>query len=83
MKQNNVKHMRKILDILYKDKPAEEQPLKCVIKLQSTVTPEEQLELNEWKAKYNVGIYCYDRTPIHNANNMMSMWTGVKKSIIG
>jgi hypothetical protein len=83
MKQNNLKHMKKILDILYKDKPIEQHPTKCVIKLQSTVTPQEQLSLNEWKAQYNVGIDVKDRTPIHNANEMMSMWTGAKKSIIG
>ena len=57
MKQNNnsfkTKEMKKIFDILFKDKEPEEQPLKLEIKLKSTATPEEQLEINDWYKHIN------------------------------
>jgi len=51
MKQNNslkTKDMKKIYEILFQDKKPEEQPLKLEIKLRSTATPDEQLDINEW-----------------------------------
>jgi len=52
MKQNNnsfkTKEMKKIFDILFKDKEPEKQPLKLEIKLKSTATPDEKLDQNEW-----------------------------------
>ena len=51
MKQNNkpfkTKDMKKLYELLFEDKKPEEQPLKLEIKLKSTATPEEQLEINE------------------------------------
>jgi len=43
-----IKEMKKLYEILFEDKKPEEQPLKLEIKLKSTATPEEQLEINEW-----------------------------------
>jgi len=45
MNNNTVK---KVLELLYKDKKPEEQPIKLEIKLMSTATPDEQLDINEW-----------------------------------
>jgi len=42
------KEMKKLYEILFEGKKPEEQPLKLEIKLKSTATPEEQLEINEW-----------------------------------
>jgi len=46
--QFKTKHMKKLFKILFEDKKPEEQPLKLEIKLKSTATPEEQLEINQW-----------------------------------
>jgi hypothetical protein len=40
--------IRKVLELLYKDKKPEQQPLKLEIKLKSTATPAEQLDINQW-----------------------------------
>ena len=53
MTQNNnnsfkTKEMKKIFNILFKDKEPEQQPLKLEIKLKSTATPDEKLDQNEW-----------------------------------
>jgi len=51
MKKNNslkTKEMKKIYEILFQDKKPEEQPLKLEIKLRSTATPQEQMDINEW-----------------------------------
>lgn len=40
--------VKKVLDLLYKDKTPEEQPIKLEIKLKSTATPDEQLDINQW-----------------------------------
>lgn len=40
--------VKKVLDLLYKDKTPEEQPTKLEIKLRSTATPDEQLDINQW-----------------------------------
>ena len=58
MTQNNnnlfkTKDMKKLYEILFEDKKPEEQPLKLEIKLKSTATPEEQLEINEWYRHIN------------------------------
>ena len=47
------KDMKKLYEILFEDKKHEEQPLKLEIKLKSTATPEEQLEINEWYKHIN------------------------------
>jgi len=51
MKQNNslkTNDMKKIYKILFEGKKPEEQPLKLEIKLRSTATPDEQLDINTW-----------------------------------
>ena len=45
--------MKKLYEILFEDKKPEEQPLKLEIKLKSTATPEEHLEINEWYKHIN------------------------------
>lgn len=40
--------IKKVLELLYKDKKLEEQPIKLEIKLMSTATPNEQLDINQW-----------------------------------
>jgi hypothetical protein len=45
--------MKKLYEILFEDKKPEEQPLKLEIKLKSTATPKEQLEINEWYRHIN------------------------------
>ena len=57
MKHNNkpfkTKDMKKLYEILFEDKKPEEQPLKLEIRLKSTATPEEQLDINEWYKHIN------------------------------
>jgi polyisoprenoid-binding protein YceI len=52
MKHNNkpfkTKEMKKLYEILFEDKKPEEQPLKLEIKLMSTATPNEQIDINTW-----------------------------------
>ena len=51
MKQNKslkTKEMKKLYEILFENKKPEELPLKLEIRLKSTATPKEQLEINEW-----------------------------------
>jgi polyisoprenoid-binding protein YceI len=52
MKHNNkpfkTKEMKKLYEILFEDKKPEEQPLKLEIKLMSTATPDEQIDINTW-----------------------------------
>ena len=40
--------MKKLYKILFEDKKPKQQPLKLEIKLKSTVTPDEQLDINTW-----------------------------------
>jgi hypothetical protein len=40
--------VKRVLNLLYKDKTLNEQPLKLEIKLRSTATPDEQLDINQW-----------------------------------
>jgi len=42
------KEMKKLYEILFEGKKPEELPLKLEIKLKSTATPQEQLEINDW-----------------------------------
>jgi polyisoprenoid-binding protein YceI len=51
MKQNNslkTNDMKKLYKILFEGKKPEEQPLKLEIKLKSTATPQEQVDINTW-----------------------------------
>ena len=48
-----IKQMKKLYEILFEDKKPEELPLKLEIKLKSTATPQEQLEINEWYRHIN------------------------------
>ena len=66
--------MKKILDILFKDKAPEDRPIKVEIKLRSTITPEERLSEDEWKAEYRIGIAVENREGIHNAHSIMQLW---------
>ncbi len=84
MTQNNIinqntEHMKKILDILFKDKAPEERPVKVEIKLRSTVTPDQQLTEDEWKATYKVGIAVENREGVHNAHSIMQFWDESKQ----
>jgi polyisoprenoid-binding protein YceI len=51
MKHNNsfkTKQMKKLYKILFEGKKPEQQPLKLDIKLKSTATPQEQVDINTW-----------------------------------
>ncbi len=65
--------MKKVLDLLYKDKAPEDRP-RVQIRTQSTVTPEEQLDYQEWAAINRVGIAIEHREGIHNGQSMMQLW---------
>ena len=52
--------VKRVLNLLYKNKTLNKQPLKLEIKLRSTTTPDKQLEINQW---YQL---------IHNMNNKRS-----------
>lgn len=54
MSNNNT--VKKVLELLYKDKKPEEQPIKLEIKLMSTATPDEQLDINEWYKHINTSL---------------------------
>ncbi len=66
--------MKNVLDILFKDKAPEDRPRICVIRTQSTITPEEQLTYEQWAAANNVGIAVERREGIHNGQSMMKLW---------
>jgi hypothetical protein len=66
--------MKKVLDLLYKDKAPEDRPKICVIKTKSTVMPDEQLTYEQWAAEYRVGIAWYNNGSTDNAHNMMSLY---------
>jgi hypothetical protein len=40
--------IKKVLELLYMGKKPEQQPIKLEIKLRSTATPDEQLDINQW-----------------------------------
>jgi polyisoprenoid-binding protein YceI len=51
MKHNNslkTNDMKRLYEILFEGKKPEEQPLKLDIKLKSTATPQEQVDINTW-----------------------------------
>ena len=60
MIQNNkpfkTKDMKKLYELLFEDKKPEEQPLKLEIKLKSTATPDEQIDINEWYKHINTSL---------------------------
>lgn len=66
--------MKKVLDLLYKDKTPEDRPRVCVIKTQSTVTPDEQLTYEQWAAEHKVGIAWNSSKSTDKAHNMMSLY---------
>ena len=66
--------MKKVLDLLYKNKPVEDRPRVCVIKTQSTVTPDEQLTYEQWAAENKVSIAWNNNKSTDNAHNMMSLY---------
>lgn len=66
--------MKNVLDLLYKGKLPEDRPKICVIRTQSTVTPEEQLTYEQWAAANNVGIAVEHKEGIYNAQSMMQLW---------
>jgi len=66
--------MKELLTHLFKDKVPEDRPKLCVIKTQSTVTPEEQISYEDWCEEHSVSIKWHSREGIHNANHMMSLW---------
>ena len=71
--------MKNVLDILFKDKKPEDRPKICVIRTQSTITPEEQLTYEQWAAANNVGIAIERREGIHNGQSMMQLWDEQKQ----
>lgn len=66
--------MKNVLDLLYKGKLPEERPKICVIRTQSTVTPEEQLTYEQWAAANNVSIAFNHKEGVYNAQSMMKLW---------
>ena len=66
--------MKNVLELLYKGKAPEDRPKICVIRTQSTFTPEEQLTYEQWAAANNVGIAVEHREGIHNGQSMMQLW---------
>ena len=66
--------MKNVLELLFKDKAPEDRPKICVIRTQSTITPEEELSYAEWAAANNVGIAVERREGIHNGQSMMQLW---------
>jgi hypothetical protein len=66
--------MKNVLDILFKNKAPENRPRICVIRTQSTITPEEQLTYEQWAAANNVGIAVERREGVYNGQLMMQLW---------
>jgi hypothetical protein len=52
--------LKRVLELLYKDKQPEEQPKRLEIKSRQFVTPEHQEAFNQWCKELNVSIL-YDR----------------------
>jgi len=48
--------MKKLYEILFEGKKPEEQPLKLEIRLKSTATPDEQIDINEWYKHINTSL---------------------------
>jgi hypothetical protein len=66
--------MKKVLDILFKDKAPEDRPRICVIRTMSTVTPKEQLTYEQWAAANKVSIAFENKQGIYNGQSMMKLW---------
>jgi hypothetical protein len=66
--------MKNVLELLFKDKAPEDRPKICVIRTQSTVTPDEQLTYEQWAAANKVGIAIQNRQGVHKAQSMMQLW---------
>jgi hypothetical protein len=66
--------MKNVLDLLYKDKAPEERPKICVIRTQSTVTPDEKLTYEQWAKEHKVGITWNNTQDTNRANQMMSLY---------
>jgi hypothetical protein len=66
--------MKNLLNFLFKKEIHEDRPIRCVIKLKSTVTPEKKLSYEEWATENRVGMSLTSREGVHNANAMMSLW---------
>jgi len=63
--KQNIKHMKKILNLFYKhNKQKQEEKPKITIRLKSTVTPNEKLKFDDWCKEYNVSLI-YDKKIIH------------------
>ena len=52
--------LKRVLEILYKDKQPEEQPKRLEIKSRDIITPEERESFNQWCRELNVSIL-YER----------------------
>lgn len=71
--------MTNVFDLLFKDKTPEDRPRICVIRTQSTVTPDEQLDYFDWCKVNRVGINVEHREGIDNAHSMMQLWDEDRK----
>jgi hypothetical protein len=60
----NIKDMKKILDIVYGNNNKQDERPKLTIRLKSTTYPDEKLTRQEWIDRYQVGIL-YDKKIIH------------------
>jgi len=56
--------LKKIITLLFNDKPLEEQPKKVEFKIRNIITPEEREAFNKWCQEMNVSAM-YDA---HNRN---------------
>lgn len=52
--------LKRVLELLYKDKQLEEQPKRLEIKSRDIITPEERESFNQWCRELNVSIL-YER----------------------
>ena len=60
----NIEHMKNVLDLFYKHNKEQKERPKITVKLKSTVTPHEILTFQEWCKQYNVSL-TYDKKIIH------------------
>jgi len=60
----NIEHMKNVLDLFYKDNKEQKERPKITVKLKSTVTPSEKLTFQEWCKQYNVSL-TYDKKIVH------------------
>jgi len=55
-----VKALKKVFELLYKDKQPKERPKKLEVKMRSISTPEERESFNKWCREFNVSVL-YDK----------------------